>query len=61
MAKIVKAHILSEDAGGVDAAGRSTQLPEDTWDYQKTGAKEPPITSTPSASSSRSTPGTTAA
>ncbi len=28
--------------GAVDAAGRSTQLPEDTWDYGKTGAKEPP-------------------
>jgi|GEM_PF-3157544 len=45
MARIVKAHILSEDADGVDPAGRWTQLPEATWDYQKTGAKEPPITS----------------
>lgn len=42
MANIVKAHILGAEEGAVDAAGRSTQLPEDTWDYQKTGAKEPP-------------------
>ena len=42
MASIVKAHILGADERGVDAAGRSTQLPEDTWDYDKTGAKEPP-------------------
>ncbi|MCL6507873.1 MAG: hypothetical protein K6T59_12685, partial [Bryobacteraceae bacterium] len=42
MANIVKAHILGAGEGAVDAAGRSTQLPEDTWDYQKTGAKEPP-------------------
>ena len=42
MANIVKAHILGVEDGAVDAAGRSTQLPEDTWDYQKTGAKEPP-------------------
>jgi PBSX family phage portal protein len=43
MAGIVKAEILGtgkEDE--FDAAGRSTQLPEDTWDYDKTGAKEPP-------------------
>ena len=36
---------LPETPGGslaVDAAGRSTQLPEDSWDYNKTGAKEPP-------------------
>jgi hypothetical protein len=32
MAKIVKAHILGAEEGAVDAAGRSTQLPEDTWD-----------------------------
>ena len=42
MANIVKAHILGAEEGAVDAAGRSTQLPEDTWDYNKTGAKEPP-------------------
>ena len=43
MAGMVKAEVLGkgkEDA--LDAAGRSTQLPEDTWDYDKTGAKEPP-------------------
>ena len=43
MAGIVKAEVLGkgkEDA--LDAVGRSTQLPEDTWDYDKTGAKEPP-------------------
>jgi len=42
MANIVKAHILGAPESGVDAAGRSTHLPEDTWDYQNTGAKEPP-------------------
>jgi len=42
VAEIVKATILGENEDGVDAAGRSTQLPEDTWDYDKTGAKEPP-------------------
>jgi hypothetical protein len=42
IASIVKAHILGADERGVDAAGRSMQLPEDTWDYDKTGAKEPP-------------------
>ena len=44
MAK-VKADILGEvrkDEAGVDAAGRSMQIPEDTFDYDKTGAKEPP-------------------
>jgi hypothetical protein len=30
-----------EKWSAVDAAGRSTQLPEDTWDCQKTGAKGP--------------------
>jgi len=43
VADIIKATIVGEEGeGGVDAAGRSTQLPEDTWDYDKTGAKEPP-------------------
>jgi PBSX family phage portal protein len=42
MANIVKARILGAEEGAVDAVGRSTQLPEDTWDYNKTGAKEPP-------------------
>ncbi len=42
MANIVKAHILGADEGAVDTAGRSMQLPEDSWDYNKTGAKEPP-------------------
>ncbi len=41
MAK-VKAEILGDVEKGLDAAGRSTQVPEDTWDYQKTSAKEPP-------------------
>lgn len=43
MSGIVKSEVLGkgqEDA--LDAAGRSTQLPEDTWDYDRTGAKEPP-------------------
>jgi PBSX family phage portal protein len=43
VAEIVKATIVGEENNsGVDAAGRSTQLLEDTWDYDKTGAKEPP-------------------
>ncbi len=43
MAGFVKADVLGvERESGVDAVGRSTQLPEDTWDYNKTGAKEPP-------------------
>jgi len=43
MAGIVKAEILGTGKENeFDAAGRSTQLPEDTWDYDKTGAKEPP-------------------
>jgi len=42
MANIVKAHVLGAEEKAVDAAGRSTQLPEDTWDYDKTGAKAPP-------------------
>ncbi|TET34829.1 MAG: phage portal protein [Planctomycetota bacterium] len=42
MAEIIKATILGDDDSGVDAVGRSTQLPEDSWDYDKTGAKEPP-------------------
>ncbi len=41
MAK-VKADILGDVEKSLDAAGRSTQVPEDTWDYQKTAAKEPP-------------------
>jgi PBSX family phage portal protein len=39
---IIKADILGEDDDGLDAAGRSKQVPEDVWDYEKTGAKEPP-------------------
>ncbi len=43
MAGFVKADVLGDEpAGGMDAVGRSTQLPEDTWNYDKTGAKEPP-------------------
>ncbi len=43
MAGIVKAEILGTGQDyEFDAAGRSTQLPEDTWDYDKTGTKEPP-------------------
>ena len=43
MAGFVKAEVLGEEKEPrVDAVGRSTQLPEDTWDYDKTGAKEPP-------------------
>ncbi|GEM_PF-780360 len=43
MPGIVKAEVLGKQVGTpVDAAGRSSQLPEDTWDYDKTGAKEPP-------------------
>ncbi|MHC5059362.1 MAG: phage portal protein [Planctomycetota bacterium] len=39
---IVKAEILGEDGNQLDAAGRSKQIPADVWDYDKTGAKEPP-------------------
>jgi hypothetical protein len=43
MAGIVKAEILGTGKDDeLDAASRSTQLPEDTWDYDKTRAKEPP-------------------
>ena len=43
MSGLVKADVLGEEPdSGTDAAGRSTQLPEDSWDYDKTGAKEPP-------------------
>ncbi len=43
MAGFVKADVLGKGKEeALDAAGRSTQLPEDTWDYDKTGAKEPP-------------------
>ena len=39
----VKADIVGDEVEkSLDAAGRSTQLPEDAWDYDKTGAKEPP-------------------
>jgi len=34
--------VVGEDESGVDAAGRSTQLPKDMWIYDKTGAKAPP-------------------
>ncbi len=42
MKTVVKAEVLGVEESGTDAAGRSAQLPEDTWDYDKTGAKEPP-------------------
>ncbi len=43
MPGIVKADIVGAGApGALDAAGRSAQLPEDTWDYDRSGAKEPP-------------------
>ena len=43
MTGTVKAEVLGDSTEStVDAAGRSTQLPEDTWDYKKTAAKEPP-------------------
>jgi PBSX family phage portal protein len=43
MPGIIKADVVGEEpSDDLDAAGRSTQLPEDTWDYGKTGAKEPP-------------------
>jgi len=38
----IKADILGEVEKQLDAAGRSRQVPEDAWDYRKTGAKEPP-------------------
>ena len=38
----VKADILGEVEKSLDAAGRSKQVPADVWDYDKTGAKEPP-------------------
>jgi hypothetical protein len=38
----VKAHILGEVGKQLDHAGRSRQVPDDVWDYDKTGAKEPP-------------------
>ncbi len=38
----VKADILGEVEKSFDAAGRSKQVPADVWDYDKTGAKEPP-------------------
>ncbi len=39
MAK-VKADILGDVEKSLDAAGRSPQVPEDTWDYQKTCAPQ---------------------
>jgi PBSX family phage portal protein len=39
---ILKADILGADTEPLDAAGRSTQVPEDSWDYGRTLAKEPP-------------------
>ena len=43
MAGLVKAEVLGKGKEDVlDGIGRSTQLPEDTWDYDKTKAKEPP-------------------
>jgi|GEM_PF-474871 len=38
----VKAYILGADEEALDAAGRSKQVPDDAWDYGKTGAQEPP-------------------
>ncbi|HHN46939.1 MAG TPA: phage portal protein [Planctomycetes bacterium] len=39
----VKAEIVGDGVEkALDAAGRSTQLPEDAWDYDKTGAQSPP-------------------
>jgi len=38
----IKADILGEVEKQLDAAGRSRQVPEDAWDYRKTGAKKPP-------------------
>ena len=38
----VKAYILGAGENGRDAAGRSKQVPDDAWDYGKTGAQEPP-------------------
>jgi len=43
MKQIVKAEVLgTEDKKSTDAAGRSTQLPEDSFEYDKTGAQKPP-------------------
>lgn len=43
MAGIIKSQIIGVgDESATDEAGRSTQLPEDSWDYDKTGAKQPP-------------------
>ena len=43
MSEIVKAEVLgAEETSSTDAAGRSTQIPEDSWDYDKTGAQKPP-------------------
>ena len=39
---ILQADILGADTEALDAAGRSTQVPEDAWDYGRTLAKEPP-------------------
>ena len=43
MTEVVKAEVLgAEDTQSTDAAGRSTQLPEDSFEYDKTGAQKPP-------------------
>ena len=42
MGNLVKADVLGAGQDTVDAVGRSAQIPEDPWDYGKTGTKEPP-------------------
>jgi hypothetical protein len=37
-----KARILGAEEGADDAVGRSMQHSDDTWDYNKIGAKKPP-------------------
>ena len=33
MKPIIKADIVGADETGIDPVGRSTQVPEDNWDY----------------------------
>ncbi|MFH0910803.1 MAG: phage portal protein, partial [Planctomycetota bacterium] len=42
MTNFVKASVVGGDSLPADASGRSAQLPEDSWDYDRIGAKEPP-------------------
>ncbi|MHC4251735.1 MAG: phage portal protein [Planctomycetota bacterium] len=42
MPALIKADILGVETRPIDQVGRSTQVPEDTWEYDKTGAREPP-------------------